>query len=271
MMFLRRWALNRADIILGALVLSTMVLAAVVAVSSGSLRERLLGTGSDGKLIAALLAGWIAIFLAGAGGAIKVTSTRQSLTSLFRSEIKALQFGLSTMDMFEFWTKLYANPEIGCLGFADMPREEDYFKTYHSVGENIGNLHPKVVEAVVRFYMYLKMSRDAAAALKSWEKQTDSTVRKMHVVYVIRLLSISMLWGFVALSFMGFEAQVQDRDFMKKMLSSYDAVIGNGAFPELCSTHVRSREIVRFFGPGDNISSTQRFFRRTFFAPRPTG
>jgi hypothetical protein len=115
------------------------------------------------------------------------------------------------------------------------------------VGDNIGNLHPKVVEAVVRFYMYLKMSRDAAAALKSWEKQTDPTVQKMHVVYVIKLLSISMLWGFVALSFMGFEAQTQDRDFMKKMLLAYDTVMGNDMFSELCSTHVRSREIERFF------------------------
>jgi hypothetical protein len=248
MMLLRRWALNRADFILGALVLSVMILAAVVAVCSGAVRNRLLGTGSDGKLIAALLAGWIAIFLAGAGGAVKITSTRQSLTSLFRSEIKALQFGLSTMDMFEFWTKLHANPEIGSLGFADVPREEDYFKIYHSVGDNIGNLHPKVVEAVVRFYMYLKMSRDAAAALKCWEKQTDPTVRKMHVIYVIRLLSLSMLWGFVALSFMGFEAQTQDRDFLNKMLLAYDEVMGNGTFSELCSTHVRSREIVKFFG-----------------------
>jgi hypothetical protein len=78
--------------------------------------------------------------------------------------------------MFEFWTNLHANPEIGALGFADIPRKEDYFATYHTVGNNIGSLHPRVLEAVVRFYMYLKMSRDAAASLNSWEKQSDLMV-----------------------------------------------------------------------------------------------
>jgi hypothetical protein len=111
MNFLRRWALNRADLILSSLVLIWMIVAAVIAIASTQVWERLLGPGSDGKLIAAILTGWITIFLAGIGGAVKITSTRQSLTSLFQSEIKALQFGLSTMDMFEFWARLHANPE----------------------------------------------------------------------------------------------------------------------------------------------------------------
>ena len=150
--------------------------------------------------------------------------------------------------MFEFWARLHADPEVGALGFADVPREEDYFSTYHTVGNNVGSLHPKAVEAVVRFYMYLKMSRDAAAALKSWEKQSDCAIRKMHIVYVMKLLSISMLWGFVALWFMGLVAHTQDTDFMKKMEAGYDAVMGRGMFFELCSTHVRAAEIMKFFG-----------------------
>jgi hypothetical protein len=253
MMFLRRWALNRADLIFGAVVLLVMVLAVVVAISS-PIWERLSGVGSDGKLIGALLAGWVTVFLAGLGGAVRITSTRQSLTSLFRSEIKALQFGLSTMDMFEFWKELHSNPGVGALGFADAPRKEDYFKAYHTVGDNVGNLHPKVVEAVVRFYMYLKMSRDAAAALKSWEKQPDLAVRKMHVSYVIDLLSLSMLWGFVALWFMGWVAQTQDTDFMKKIESGYDAIKGRGMFSKLCSAHVRAAQIAKFFGNSYNFA-----------------
>jgi hypothetical protein len=247
MMFLRRWAMNRADILLGFAVFILMMIAAAIAICSDTVWSRLMGAGTDGKLVVALLTGWLTILLAGVGGAIKITSTRQSLTSLFRSEIKALQFGLLTMDMFEFWTKLHANPEIGALGFADIPRNEDYFATYHTVGNNIGSLHPKVLEAVVRFYMYLKMSRDAAASLNSWENQSDLVVRKMHIVYVVQLLSIGMLWGFVALWFMGFAAQTQDKDFMEKMRTGYDAVIGGDMFSKLCSAHVRSAEIEKFF------------------------
>jgi hypothetical protein len=76
MNFLCRWALNRADLILGSLVLIWMIVAAVIAISSTQVWERLLGPGSDEKLIAAILTGWITIFLAGIGGAVKITSTR---------------------------------------------------------------------------------------------------------------------------------------------------------------------------------------------------
>jgi hypothetical protein len=206
-----------------------------------------MGSGGDGKLAVALLTGWLTIFVAGVGGAVKIISTRQSLTGLFRSEIKALQFGLSTMNMFEFWTKLNANPESGAFGFADTPRNEDYFATYHTVGNNIGSLHPKVLEAVVRFYMYLKMSRDAAASLASWENEQDRETRRMHIDYVVQLLTISMLWGFVALWFMGFVAESQDSEFMEKIRKGYDAIKGQGKFSELCSSHVRSAEIIKFF------------------------
>ncbi len=155
----------------GLAVFILMMIAAAIAICSETVWGRLTGSGTDGKLVLALLTGWLTILLAGVGGAIKITSTRQSLTSLFRSEIKALQFGLLTIDMFEFWAKLHANPESGALGFADIPRKEDYFATYHTVSNNIGSLHPRVLEAVVRFYMYLKMSRDAAASLNSWENE----------------------------------------------------------------------------------------------------
>ena len=112
MMFLRRWAMNRADILLGFAVFILMMIAAAIAICSDTVWSRLMGAGTDGKLVVALLTGWLTILLAGVGGAIKITSTRQSLTRLFRSEIKALQFGLLTMDMFEFWRKL--NRICGC-------------------------------------------------------------------------------------------------------------------------------------------------------------
>ena len=71
---------------------------------------------------------------------------------------------------------------VGCVGRSSrvrVPRFEEY------------------VDAIVRFYTYLKMSRDAAAALHSWKDQKDPAIRQVHVVYVIQLLTLSMLWGFV--------------------------------------------------------------------------
>src|SRR5215471_6790772 len=131
MLLFRRWALNRTDLILGlAAVVLTTIVAAVSLVSESA--QHLLFKQEIGKEVAApILAGWVAIVLACIGAAIKITSTRRSLISLLSSEIRALQFGLSTMNMFEFWAAIYRNPAGGSLGFADIPRDEDYFQIFH--------------------------------------------------------------------------------------------------------------------------------------------
>jgi hypothetical protein len=70
MMFLRRWAMNRADILLGFAVFILMMIAAAIAICSDTVWSRLMGAGTDGKLVVALLTGWLTILLAGVGGAI---------------------------------------------------------------------------------------------------------------------------------------------------------------------------------------------------------
>ncbi|HXP77103.1 MAG TPA: hypothetical protein VN823_23405 [Stellaceae bacterium] len=100
MMLARRWALNRADLGLG--IAALFLVSAVVAVPAFSRAARISLLGKpdfDDTVATALLAAWVAIVLAGIGGELKITSTRQSLTSLFTSEIGALQFGLSTMEI----------------------------------------------------------------------------------------------------------------------------------------------------------------------------
>jgi hypothetical protein len=150
------------------------------------------------------------------------------------------------MDMFKFMAEVHDNPAGGSLGFADYPREEKHFEVFHSVSNNIGNLHPKVVEAIVRFYTYLKMSRDAAMALRSWEKQTDNNIRQMHVVYVVKFLSPSMLWGFVALQAMGLTGVKQEREFLQQIERAYKSVTG-GELSDLLKDHPRAAEIDEFF------------------------
>jgi hypothetical protein len=240
----RRWAVNRADLICGALILVVLT-AAVCWLVVSEYGQQLLSIRKG--LVAAILTGWGTLSLALIGGAIKITSARQGLISLFSSEIKAIQYGLSCMDMFAFWKSLYADPSKGAVGFADTPRDEQYFEIFHSVADNIGNLHPQVVEPIVRFYTYLKMSRDAAAALRGWKEQSDMEIRRLHVRYVVSLLALSMLWGFVALWLMGYKARVQEQDLLQQINVTYDGVLGPDKFNQLWADHVKKAELEQFF------------------------
>jgi hypothetical protein len=250
-LLLRRCALNRVDLILGLTAVLVATIAAVVLLVSDDVQKLLFRQPVGKDLAAPILAGWVAIVLACVGAAIKITSTRWSLISLLTAEIRALQFGLSNMHMFEFWAAIHGNPERGAFGFADVPRNENYFQLFQSVSENIGNLGPNVVDAIVRFYTYLKMSRDAAAALHSWKEQNDPAIRRVHVAYVIQLLTLSMLWGFVALWFMGARANKYDRDFLKRIQAAYSVTIGSEAFVALVTEPARYAALARFFPPGD--------------------
>jgi len=250
----RRLALNRIDLIAG-------LAAIIIMTAAGILIWRIPGIlgakngASHSDITGALFSSWVLILLALIGGAIKITSTRQSLIRLFVSEIKALQFGLSNMEMLNFWRQLFEKPEAGAMGFADAPREENYFQFFDSLGDNIGNLHPNVVEAIVRFYTYLKMSRDAASALRSWKQTTEPAVRRVHVSYVVRLLTQSMMWGFVALWFMGYKAGRQERDFLENIQTSFEAVFGAGSFESFRDRHVHRIALERFFSPEPQSSA----------------
>src|SRR5215203_4376777 len=219
----RRWALNRADLMLGMVAATLGTIAAVYLalrlsspVPSLTPPSQTASSAPTANAVAvAVLTAWLAILLACIGGVLKITSTRQNLISLFASEIRAIQYGLTIMKMFDFWCALHSAPQGGPVGFADTPRKEDYFSLFHGVGNNIGNLHPYVVEAVVRFYTYLKMSRDGAAALHGWKEKTDLSIRQADVKHVISLLTHSMLWGFIALDLMGFKARKQDRELLQ--------------------------------------------------------
>jgi hypothetical protein len=247
MILVRRWALNRADLMLGLSSLGILSVLLGVLIIDGS--DRFLPPDGDIRkgVTTALVAGWIAIALACLGGAIKITAARQSLNSVISSEIRAIQYGLAQMDMFKFWATVFSDPEKGAIGFADVPRDESYFELFHSVSQNIGNLHPRVAESIVRFYTYLKMSRDAAAALNSWKQQRNSNIRRLHVTYVVDLLGLSMLWGFIALWFMGYRATMQDREFLNELKSAYIAVIGEKKYEELWNEHIRRDALELFF------------------------
>lgn len=237
----RRLGLNRPDLVLGI-----FVVIAGTALATYFLAEPIRQGGTN-STAAALLSGWIIVLLACLGGVIKITLTRQTLISLLASEIRAIQYGLRMMDMFDFWAAVYETPEQGPRGFADQPRKEEYFEIFHSVSSNIGNLHPDVVEAVVRFYTYLKMSRDAAAALQNWDAHIGADTRRQNVKHVMLILCQSMLWGVAALQLMGFKASDQDRKIRDALEASYDRIFGVHSFKFLKNDHIRSGSIEGFY------------------------
>jgi hypothetical protein len=253
---IRRWALNRSDLILGALSLAFLTIMVIFLLAGHNFKIDVLPNDPETRkgFQAAILAAWGTVALACIGGAVKITAARQSLISLFSSEIKAIQYGLVCMDMFDFWRKVFDEPDKGTVGFADVPREEKYFEIFHTVSRNIGNLHPQAVEAIVRFYTYLKMSRDAAAALKSWKEEPDLEVRRLHVRYVVRLLSLSMLWGFIALWFMGLRAKGQERELLDQLESAYNAVMEPGRFTALWVDHIGREALEGFFARSQSPS-----------------
>lgn len=250
MMRTRRCTLSWWEIVWGTAALAAIVIAIVLTLACAD-------DQINAEVKGAIVGGLLAIFLALVGGLSQIMRTRENLVNLFASEIKAIQEGLSTMEMFDFWKKIYAHPEGGAFGFANVPRQEDYFSHFDSVSDNIGNLHPDIVEAIVRFYTYLKMSRDAAASLDSWKGHSpDPSTRKRDVRYVVQLLALSMLWGFVALSCMGFRADKDDRALKEKIKVAYDAVttdpksesVADMKLDDFMRTHVRKDRLEAFFG-----------------------
>lgn len=113
---LRRWAMDRADFALGiCLGLALIVLILLIAFSQ-SVRLSLFGTADFQKSTApALIAALATLTLTVVAGIVKVTAARQSLSSLITSEIRAIQYGILTMDMFDFWD-----------GFTFIPRVEHW-------------------------------------------------------------------------------------------------------------------------------------------------
>lgn len=250
----RRWAI-RVDVVLGLAV--AIILSCVVAWELHNLLTGASAVSPDTRSFAsAIIAAWAALVLACIGGAIKITSTRQSLITLFTSEIRAIQYGLTRMHMFAFWAHVHAHADKGAAGFADVPREEDYFALFHGVIGNVANLPPNVVEAVVRYYTYLKMSRDAAASLASWEKVTEPAARQVHVKYVVNLLALSALWGFVALWYMGQRATDADRELACEIEKAVDAVLPAGAYRWLRTVHPESAALTSFIGPLQGAAPT---------------
>jgi len=147
----------------------------------------------------------------------------------------------------------YRNPERGARDFAGPPRTAEYFAIFHATSNTLVNQAPEIVEAVVRFYTYLKMSRDAAAALGTWEGKAELNSeerqdRNKDVKHVVRLLSLSMIWGYVARHFMGQRSDKADVEQIGKIVEMMDAVLEADTFPLFFDRFPHNEALEEFFG-----------------------
>jgi hypothetical protein len=248
----------RKDVIASFIIVSIATAGVILELIVLALRASCTGSGcaaSDSRsFVTAIGTAWAGLVVTYLSAAIKITVTRKSLLMLFTSEIRALQYGLVRMKMFSFYEGVYAR--LDPAGFDELQRDENYFALFHGVIGNVANLHPFVVEAIVRYYTYLKMSRDAASAFKTWKTVTHPDVRKLHVKYVVQLLCLSSLWGFVALWYMGHVASEPDRELSASMEHAVDLVFGEGEYAKLVERHPQHAALVKFFSSSAVQSSS---------------
>jgi hypothetical protein len=206
-------------------------------------------TADTPQVSAAFISGGAVLIVALVGTIVKVTTARQNQITLFSSEIRAIQSGLSKMEMVTFWLMVFDKPGDGTKGWADAPRSSDYFALFHAESGTIVSQDPQIVEAIVRFYTYLKMSRDAAAAVAGWQlqKTPDEGARKRDVQHVVRLLGLAVLWGFIARYAMGQHPDRADADLMKSMAAAMD-VVDPGSFARTFEELPHRDALERFFG-----------------------
>jgi hypothetical protein len=220
---------NDFDLRVLIILLAALVACAIVIVLNPPLAERWGLTEQEprnllhqGEVIAAVI-----LLVAGfAAWIVRTAQDRSSHLQMFQSEITALLYGLEEVHMLEFWTALYQKPDSWPMAWADVPRGEDYFSLYHASITALGTLRPSFVESAVRHYTYLKMSRDAARGLDAFKRlkpdletpeecraTPDDTpanrkrqppdditrLKQLQTHDIIKLLSLSLLWGFICL------------------------------------------------------------------------
>jgi hypothetical protein len=101
------------------------------------------------------------------------------------------------------------------------------------------------------------MSRDAAAAVAGWKDQVppDLDRRKLDVQHVVRLLCLSLLWGFIARQAMGQHPEKSDVDQLQAIAGVMKTVLGETAFRDLFEVLPRRDALGKFFGVADNTGA----------------
>src|SRR5437899_4326350 len=107
-------------------------------------------------------------------------TTARVTAAAVKSDIRSITLALEETGIVQAFIKAY---ETGTLPpWVDAPRKSNYFQLYGAVAPQIGTLPLGLAQESVRFYTFLKVSRDAAEPLGSLREKSQendvSTVKQ---------------------------------------------------------------------------------------------
>ena len=101
--------------------------------------------------------------------------TKKRVQMAIRSDIRSIVLALELTGVVRDFVNVFQKPDAQNLpSWSDAPRQEDYFKLYESLAPQIGILDGHLTKEAVKFYTFLKVSRDAAAPFGSFRKRKFS-------------------------------------------------------------------------------------------------
>ncbi|MET3132583.1 Flp pilus assembly pilin Flp [Oxalobacteraceae bacterium GrIS 1.11] len=133
------------------------------------------------------------------------THARKSVVTAIRSDIRSIVQALDMIGLVSSFVNTLRSPKKApeFPPWSDSPREENYFKLYEALTPQIGIVDQELAKEVVRFYTFLRISRDAAHPFSTLREKTKpsghpfSTLRektkpsgdhKRHAANVLRAL-----------------------------------------------------------------------------------
>ena len=96
----------------------------------------------------------------------------KAIITAIRSDIRSIVKALEIMGIVDSFIKTFNSPKDNPLypSWTNSPGKEDYFKMFCAIAPQIGKLPPPLAREIVRFYTFLRVSRDAAQPISDLRK-----------------------------------------------------------------------------------------------------
>ncbi len=128
---------------------------------------------------------------------------RDGVIAALCSDINSIIEAIYITKLVDSFIKTYDSPDTEPIypPWSDSPRKENYFSLYESLADQIGKIPPKQSIHIVRFYTFLRISRDAAAPFGKMEsKKCTSGAHREHARNVLLSLREMFNSGQIAIS-----------------------------------------------------------------------
>jgi hypothetical protein len=116
-------------------------------------------------VIVSVIASWSAIIIAR-------RLEEKSIKTAIRSDIRSIVKSLEIMGIVDSFIKTFESPrdKPEYPSWTNSPGKEDYFKMFGAIAPQIGKVPPPLAKEIVRFYTFLRISRDAAQPISDLRK-----------------------------------------------------------------------------------------------------